>query len=141
MTDKLYQILNKPRFIKNEIRRINERIEDVRIMMLPSAIRYDTDKVVSSPSDPMLKFAERLDELETERDKKLNDYVIARDVLLQHVDRLDDDRQKDVIQSRFMNEHKFYQVAEVLGYSESQTYRIYADAIDNLEMMIVNESK
>lgn len=141
MTDKLYQILNKPRFIKRDIRRINERIEDCRIMMLPSAIRYDTDKVVSSPSDPMLKFAEKLDELEAQQKKLLDEYIGARDVLLNMVDRLDDSRQKDIIQTRYMNDQKFYQVAESLGYSESQIFRIYADAIDNLEMMIVNESK
>lgn len=141
MTDELYQILNRPREIKREVRRINERIEDCRIMMLPSAIRYDTDKIVSSPSDPMLKFAEKLDELETQHKKLLDEYVDARDVLIDMIDKLDDSRQKDVIQTRFMNDCKLYQVAEVLGYSESHIYRIYADAIDNLEMMIVNESK
>lgn len=141
MTDKLYQILNRPRFIKGDIRRMNERVEDVRIMMLPSAIRYDTDKIISSPQDPMLKFAERLDDLEQKRNKLMEEYINARDVMFKYIDRLTSETHKDIIQSRFLSEIKFNQIAESLGYSESQIFREYADAIEILENMIVNDSE
>ena len=79
MTDKLFVILTEPKKIKKEIKRVSNRIEDLRLMMLPSAIRYDADKVMSSPSDPMMKFAERLDELEKEKSKLAVKYIESTD--------------------------------------------------------------
>lgn len=67
MTNKLYNILTKPSTIKADIKRMQERIDDLRLMMLPSAIRYDKDKVVSSPSDPMSKYIINLESMSLNR--------------------------------------------------------------------------
>lgn len=141
MTDKLYHILTEPKRIKSKIKRISERIEDTRLMMLPSGIRYDMDKIISSPSDQMLKFAEKLDELDKEKQKLTKEYFEARDYLFELVDNLSDETKKDIIQNHFILNKKFYQIAERIQYSEAQTYRLYADAIEELENMIVNDSK
>ena len=49
----VYDFLCKPRNIKSEIRRAEAERENLRLRMYPSAVRYDTDKVQSSPVDPM----------------------------------------------------------------------------------------
>lgn len=61
----VYDFLCKPRNIKSEIRRAEAERENLRLRMYPSAVRYDTDKVQSSPVDQMPEYAEKLDELET----------------------------------------------------------------------------
>lgn len=140
MTDELFQILTEPKKIKSEIKRVCERIEDTRLMMLPSAIRYDKDKVLSSPSDPMIKFAEKLDELEKQKENLIQKYIISRQRMIDLIEMLTEDNQKDIIQARYMKNLRFYQIADEIGYSEAQTYRIYADAIEQLER-IINDNK
>lgn len=140
MTDELFQILTEPKKIKSEIKRVCERIEDTRLMMLPSAIRYDKDKVLSSPSDPMIKFAEKLDELEKQKENLIQKYIISRQRMTDLIEMLTEDNQKDIIQARYMKNLRFYQIADEIGYSEAQTYRIYADAIEQLER-IINDNK
>ena len=67
MTDELYETLNQPKWIKREIDVTKARMEKLRVMMLPGAIRYDKDSVQSTPKDPMLEFAEQLDSLDHKR--------------------------------------------------------------------------
>ena len=137
MTDKLFVILTEPKKIKKEIKRVSNRIEDLRLMMLPSAIRYDADKVMSSPSDPMMKFAERLDELEKEKSKLAVKYIESTDRVIDLSNELTEDSMKDVIQWRFIRSLKPYQIAKELGYSERQVYRIYGEAIEELEKLVI----
>lgn len=141
MTDELFAVLTKPRNIKAEMRRIDARIEDTRLMMLPSAIRYDTDKVISSPSDPMLKFAEKIDELEQKKKKFKEEYLEARSILLSLVDKLSDNVMKDIIQGRYMSEMKFRDIVEILPVEEAQMYRLHNKAIEEMEKMIKDDSE
>jgi DNA-directed RNA polymerase specialized sigma subunit len=141
VTDELFAVLTKPRNIKAEMRRIDARIEDTRLMMLPSAIRYDTDKVISSPSDPMLKFAEKIDELEQKKKKFKEEYLEARSILLSLVDKLSDNVMKDIIQGRYMSEMKFRDIVEILPVEEAQMYRLHNKAIEEMEKMIKDDSE
>lgn len=141
MTDELLKILTKPRNIKAEMRRVDARIEDTRLMMLPSAIRYDTDKVISSPSDPMLKFAEQIDELEQQKKKLKEEYLVARSKLLNLVDKLSDNIMKDVIQARYMSEMRFKDIVETIPVEEAQMYRLHNKAIGEMEEIIKHDSE
>lgn len=141
MTNKLYDILTKPKNLKSDINRVDERIEDTRLMMLPSAIRYDKDKVMSSPSDPMLKYAERIDELERLKAQLQEQYFEAREILINLIDKLSDDRMKDIIQSRYMMARKFSAIVEGLPLEESQMYRLHARAIEEMEIIVKDDSE
>lgn len=141
MTNKLFEILTKPKKLKSDINRVDERIEDTRLMMLPSAIRYDTDKVVSSPSDPMLKFAEKIDELERKKAQLQSEYIVARDKLINLIDRLSDERMKDIIQSRYMMARKFSEIVEGLPLEESQMYKLHSKAIGEMEKIVKEDSE
>ena len=61
----IYDFLGKPRCIKSALRRAEAEQDNLRLSMYPSAVRYDTDKVQSSPVDPMPRYAEKMDELQT----------------------------------------------------------------------------
>lgn len=136
MTDELYEILTRPKTLKSDINRIDERIEDTRLMMLPSAIRYDKEKVITSPTDPMLKFAEDIYELEAQKQQLKEQYIDARNKLLKLIDMLSTDLMKDIIQSRYMAAKKFVDIVELLPIEESQMYRLHSKAIEEMEAII-----
>lgn len=70
MTDELYDILIKPRQIKLRIAKLTLELEELRLSVLPGAIRYDKDRVQASPdSDQMAQYMVRLEDREREIDK------------------------------------------------------------------------
>lgn len=79
------ELFRNIRDIKNEIGVLEKKEQYQRLSMLPGAIRYDKDKVQSSPEDPMLKFAERISEIEELKrvryEKLLAQNVIAETIL------------------------------------------------------------
>ena len=54
-----------------DIETLQLRIKELQMSLLPSGIRYDTDKVQTSPTDQMLKVAAEVDALEREMQQKL----------------------------------------------------------------------
>ena len=58
------ELFRNIRAARKELWILGQRESDLTLSMLPGAIRYDKDKVESSPEDPMLKFAERLSDIE-----------------------------------------------------------------------------
>lgn len=77
MNSIIYQFLNEPRRIRGELVNVEREIEDLRATMLPGGIRYDKDNVMSSPDDPMVRYAERLDPLLRMRDRLRKEYAVA----------------------------------------------------------------
>ena len=54
-----YRWLSRPRAVDSKIRRLESKIEELRTCLEPNAIRYDAEKVNSSPDDMTSKiFAE-----------------------------------------------------------------------------------
>ena len=71
----IYDFLYKPKNILTELRREQSRLEGFQQTMYPSGIRYDTDKVISSPRDLMPEYAAKVDEiLDTIKKLKLEYY-------------------------------------------------------------------
>lgn len=77
MNTVLYQFLNEPHRLKCKLIEIDNQIEELRASMLPGAIRYDKDSVMSSPDDPMIKYAERMEPLTKRRALIEREYKIA----------------------------------------------------------------
>ena len=75
MKDEVYEFLTMPKKTKLQIRSKQMQIEDLRLQMLPGAVRYDKDIVQSSPEDPMMKFIVRVDELERDIEGLKQRYV------------------------------------------------------------------
>lgn len=140
MTNELYQVLNEPSIIKHQIRLIDIQINDTRLMMLPSAIRYDRDKVMSSPSDSMIQFAEKLDELEQKKRNLEKEYLIKRDELVSLVDRLNNKEMKDIMYARYIEDIGLYKMERRVNMSKSKIYQVYSKAIKLLEKQIVEKN-
>lgn len=54
-----------------DIETLQLRIKELELSLLPRGIRYDRDKIQTSPSDQMIEVASKIDELERKMQSKL----------------------------------------------------------------------
>ena len=120
---------------QGEINIIRQQIAQAELALLPSGIRYDRDKVQASPDDPMMRLAVKLDRYEAELRKHQAALLAKRTKAFRMVSRLTDSTQRQVLELYFLGERRLrmWEVAKIIGYSEQSTYRIYKDALRNLE--------
>lgn len=132
----IYDFLSRPRFIKSEIRRAEAEQDNLRLSMYPSAVRYDTDKVQSSPVDPMPRYAEKMDELQTRIKRlwlQLND---AQDDIIDKMLKASIQLtpiEQDVIVMFFIGGNTARRIAFELGRTERGIYKIRKRAMRKLE--------
>ena len=120
----IYDFLNEPRRIKSQIVIAEKDLADLRLSMYPSAVRYDTDKVQSSPSDPMPRYAERVDELQRRIKQLQIKYLEARDEIANVAIHLEY-KQQEVIMLRYVARCSWRMIAFELG--------CHRKAVKNLE--------
>ena len=94
----------------------------------PKSFQYDQDKVQSTPSNPLEKYIEKKEE------KKIDERLHGAEFLLQSRERLLNAKRDELIQSKNITDLiyrynkidgiKTSHIAEMMGYSTSQVYRI-----------------
>lgn len=103
----------------------------IRSTLLPSGIRYDTDKIQTSPSDPMSEVMARVDEI----DRRIAADVAAmqKDLFkaMDMIDALEDSRERQVLTLYFLTPtvNRMEDVAEIMSYSVRQVFTIYEEAL------------
>lgn len=140
MMTRLFDILNAPSWIRQDIADLESELEAYRQTMGLSGIRYDKDKVKTSPKDQMLEYAARVEGLLKKIKKKQQEYLKAHDKVKELTDQLQG-VEKSVIIQRYLEGKRYEDIAESFPMSEAQMYRYRASAIEKLEKMIVNESE
>ena len=128
----LYDKLNAPRRTKRNIVVRRAQMEKLRVMMLPGAIRYDKENVQSSPTDPMLVFAEKMDELNTQLKGLESLYMQQYEEVEKLISRLDD-KYKGVLTLKYLGDCKADEIAKELSYAESYVHKLKKEAIKILE--------
>ena len=118
-----------------EIRQLEERIEELRMSLLPSAIRYDKPQIQTSPEDPMLKIEAEISELEDDLREKLGRLVRRYRGAVRLISRLESSIHRSVLWEYYLNSDKptWDVVADKMGYSKERLYQLHAEAIDRLE--------
>lgn len=144
MTDRVYRALMRPRRIQSVLIGLQSEREGLQLSMLPEAIRYDRDKVMTSPSDPMTEYAARLDEI----DRKLADlqesYLRAQDYVVAITDKLIEQNEKDgpeqamAIKLRFLSGMSFSDIARAMHVSDSTMFRRYRQGLSRLNDIMTN---
>ena len=128
--------LQSIRNTRREIEYFSDMVEELRTSLLPSAIRYDKDRVQTSPeADPMTDILEKVAVYEQKiRDHLqylLDDYNFASELIMQ----LERPEYRQVLHHYYLDSSrpKWAQVAEKMGYTEQRVYQIHNDAIDELD--------
>lgn len=130
----IYDFLYRPRKILTQLRSAKSELEGLRLSMLPSAIRYDTDKVQSSPRDLMPEYAEKIDDLQNRIKELTNQYVTAQDAITDKAIHLDG-MEQEVIMLRYVAHKTWNEIAMELNRTERWMFIIHKHAVKHLEKM------
>lgn len=132
MKDEVYAFLTMPKKTKLQIRSKQMQIEDLRLQMLPGAIRYDKDIVQSSPGDPMLNFIVRVDELERDIEVLKRRYVDEQKLISEAIEMLEDKREQVVLIGRYVSGDSYDEIAAELSLSVDRVFQIHRSAVDKM---------
>ena len=132
MKDEVYEFLTMPKKTKLQIRSKQMQIEDLRLQMLPGAVRYDKDIVQSSPEDPMMKFIVRVDELERAIEGLKQRYVDEQKMISEAIEMLEDEREQVVLIGRYVSGDSYDEIAAELFLSVGRVFQIHRSAVDNM---------
>ena len=127
MDNAVYEFLMKPRRILTQIRRAEAELEGLRLSLYPSAIRYDTDKVISSPSDPMPQYAVRVDEIQERLNILRLEYIKAQDEVCTATLRMPQFEQ-EVTMLRYVAHYSWRRIIAETGKSEATVFRAHRRA-------------
>lgn len=141
MTDKVYAFLMRPRRIQSAIKNTAIEIQSLRASMLPKAITYDNERVQTSPSDAMLAYAERLDDLERKLDRLRIEYIDVQERIVSYTGRLQEPDADTIILMRFLSYMSFEAIADSISVSRSTVFRIYRRAVADLDTLLPEPSK
>lgn len=118
----ILEFLKQIRSEKRELRLIMEREEELRLSLLPAAIRYDVSKVQVSPIDRTPEMMAVLAEYEAEEDrhkaKLLGDITLANKI----INRIQNPDYRKLLKLRYIDGAKpltWEQIADILEYSAS----------------------
>lgn len=135
MTDRLHTMLTKPGRIRARIKEEELRKERLYYSLLPSGIRYDAEKVKSSPRDPMPAYiaeAEEIDELiRSLKDmlREAENEILSAIVVLDVTEAL-------IIRYRYVDGLSWEKVAREVNYSRRHMFRIYRESIIKLDQSL-----
>lgn len=107
------------------------QIASIRSTLLPSGIRYDGDRVQTSPSDPMSRVAARIDEMTRDIAEDCRQMQKDFNEARQMIGRLEDPRERQVLTLYFLTPtvNRMEDVAEIMSYSVRQVFTIYEEAL------------
>lgn len=130
MTDKVYEFLNGPKFTAEQIQAKKRKRTERLLAMVPGAIRYDTPRVQSSPSDRMSEIMGEVDELDQEIEDLRELLRLKRQEVADLSRRELDEQACRVIILRYIDGLQWRDVAAAVHKSERTVFRIHKDATD-----------
>lgn len=137
MTNELYRKLTAAVEIDNEIKEINLQIDKLRSMFLPEAIRYDKDKIQTSPSNDLLSDTiDKIMELENSKSKLATDYIKAMESVCWLINRLTDGQARLVLKHRYIDNISWTEVSTKMQYSKEWCFKKHKEAVDKLDLML-----
>lgn len=136
------QFLYSVRDEQKEIEELTDRIYEMRMSLLPAGIRYDTDKVQTSPEDKLSECEAKIADYSTMLGQKKEALIQRRHRAQEMIDLLEDSRERQVLDIYFLSVKRLSMedVSALIGYSRKQTYRIYKSALQNL-IVTLNDTK
>lgn len=123
MNKQAYEFLNSARVLHWQWLRLKAKHDELESCLLPAAIRYDKDKVQTSPEDTISKIVAEINELES----RMNALQLKKAQRIEEIDRaissLESDEERTALTMRYINRIPVSDIAEAMGYSEPTIYR------------------
>ena len=136
MKSEVYNFLNSIRVFDLQLLRLQSQKRALETCLLPSGIRYDKDKVMSSPEDQLSKICGEINEIEVKMAdiayKKAKRIVDVEKV----INKLSEEEYKTVLTLCYIDHMSITDIADRLGYSSDWVYKKRRKATDELERFI-----
>lgn len=138
MDKEVYSFLNSARVLHWRWLRLKAKHDELELGLLPAAIRYDKDKVQTSPEDAISKIVAEINELE----KEMALTQLAKRQQIEEIDKaiskLESEEQKTVLVLRYINRVPVTKIAELMGYAEPTIYKFMNQGADQIKKSIKN---
>ena len=123
MNKQAYEFLNSARVLHWQWLRVKAKHDELESCLLPGAIRYDRDKVQTSPDDIMGRILAEVNELE----QRMEQLQVAKSKRIEEIDKiinsLQSDEERTVLTMRFINRIPVTEIADAMGYAEPTIYK------------------
>lgn len=119
-----FVFLGQVRGFDNKIKRLERTIESLRYNLTPGAIRYDKDRVDTSPQDQMTELFAKIDQYERELQVE---YAKRAEVVLKVDDalnRMDDTKERIVLKEYYIGKINLRDIADGLGITVRHCIRL-----------------
>lgn len=128
------QYLQNVRGIWDEIHQCEEKITNLELSLLPAGIRYDKDKVQTSPTDPLSGRMAEIADLQRDIDDKISGLLSRQRQAQRFVDVLEDSLERQVLSLYYLGAPpmRMAEVARVVHYSRDYTYKVFERALGHL---------
>ena len=140
MTDRLYQILTAHSRLSAKLRREIETLKQIKETAASSAIRYDSEKVQTSPSDPIIRYMIMIEEQEV-RVADIQDQIRKADNRVSDLFQALTEDQSEVMMGLYIHRLSAESVKLKLAMSRASVYRYRSEAIRILEKKLKSETK
>lgn len=138
MNRQAYEFLNSARVLHWQWLRLKAKHDELESCLLPAAIRYDKDKVQSSPEDPMSKIVTEVLELE----KEMKEIQLKKSRQISRIDKaissLESDEERTALTMRYVNRIPVTDIAEAMGYAEPTIYKFMNQGGEQIAKSIRN---
>jgi hypothetical protein len=114
-----YRWLSRPRAVDSKIRRLESKIEELRTCLEPNAIRYDVEKVNSSPDDMTSKIFAEIDETERLIMEKSLERACMVSEIAEAIELIDNELQKTILTEFFISKRPTREISKELNYDLS----------------------
>lgn len=134
----VYSWLNRSRKCDSEIRRMQNKIEELKSCLITGGIDYSRDKVMTSPEDSMCKIFAEIDETERMiREKSLErGYLVSE--ISNVIETLDSDLEKNILADFFVARKSAAKIAKEMSYDVSWINKLKKEGINKLCSIIAD---
>ena len=128
--DYLSQVSRLNKMINNKLSEISQLRE---LSVSISAIGND-EKVQTSPNfDKIGTAIAKIDELESNLDKMIDEYLVKREMIIAQIDTMEEESVYQILFSRYIEKKTFEKIATEMEYSWRQIVRLHGKALQQFE--------
>ncbi|MBR4668428.1 MAG: sigma-70 family RNA polymerase sigma factor [Butyrivibrio sp.] len=122
MNKQAYEFLNSARVLHWQYLRLKAKHDELETCLLPGAIRYDKDKVQTSPDDQMSRIAAEIHDLELEMARVQRCKAVQIEKIEKAIVNLADE-ERTALTMRYINRVSVAAIAKDMGYSVQRIYQ------------------
>jgi len=136
VTDELYTLLSGYQREKATIASLNLKIEELETSLLPDAIRYDIDRIQTSPKDTLSETMCEIMELIREKEEAINRAEEALRVVTKTIELVSDEKIQSMLINRWIGCEGWVETSKKMRWSLRWCYKLNKKAMSELEKKI-----